>query len=97
MARERCSSTFIAVSGEGHVVGLHDDPAVVTVHNHGVPPRNVRQERPHADHGGNLQRLGNDRRMPPRPPDLGDEAEHEAAIQECRFAGSQVVGQDDDG
>ena len=44
---------------------------------------------------GISERLGDDRGVASRPADFGDESEDELAIEIGRFAGGQVVRQDD--
>ena len=76
---------LVAVAGERFFVGLEDDHALVAVDDHQIAAGDFGEERAGADHGGNAEGLGDDRRMAARPADLGDETAGEIADPDWRF------------
>ena len=88
---------LLAILLDRRRIGLQDDRALVAVDDHLVAAGDVAQERADADDRRQFERLGDDRGVASGTADLGDEAENELAIEIGRFAGREIVGQDDDG
>ena len=85
----------LAVAVQGRRVGVEDDQPLVAVDDHrpGVPGQV--EERADADHGGDLQRLGDDRRVAGPAAGLGGEPQHQRRVEPGGLARREVVGQQD--
>ena len=75
MRRERpLLLDLVAIAGERLLVRMQNDQALVAVDDHRLAAGDVGQKRPDADHRGNAEPLGDDRRVAAGAADLGDEA-----------------------
>ena len=83
----------LAVARQGRRVGVEHDQPLVAVDDHrpGVPGEV--EEPADADHRGDLQRLGDDRRVAGPAAGLGGEAEDELGVEPGGLAGREVVRQ----
>ena len=91
---ERLAHLFVALFG--FLIGIEDDDAAIAVDDDLVAAGDVGQEFAQADHGGNLEDAGHDGGMAGPAARLGGEGVHLVAVHRRRFAGRQIVGQDDD-
>ncbi len=85
------------IAGESFLVGLKDHQPLVAVDDRRLAAGDFGEERAGADHGGNFQRLGHDRRVAARPAHLGDEPADIPPVEIRSFTGREIVGQHEHG
>ncbi len=86
---------FVVTVDRG-LIGIDDDPATVSINDDSCTRTDAVQERPDADHRGQLQTFGYDRGVSSTAADFGTETAYVFSIQVGRFTWSQNVRKDDD-
>ena len=85
----------LAVTFQRRPVGVKHDEPFVAIDDHRTRMSGAVEEPADADHGGNLQRLGDDRRVAGAAAGLGREAEDQARVEAGGLARRQVGGEQD--